>query len=99
VSGRTLVLGGVDVVDGSPVLDIKPYAPYTDALPAARCPAWVTVSAPAACLLDAVSRTGRVTGMPAQADAGENEPLQVGPVVICAEAQVQLEACWKQRAK
>ncbi|RMZ57187.1 hypothetical protein APUTEX25_004021, partial [Auxenochlorella protothecoides] len=26
VSGRTLLLGGADVVDGSPVLDVKPYA-------------------------------------------------------------------------
>lgn len=25
VQGRTLVLGGADIVDGSPVLDIKPY--------------------------------------------------------------------------
>ena len=31
-----LVLGGVDVVDGTPVLDIKPYLPYADALPDAR---------------------------------------------------------------
>ncbi len=25
IQGRTLVLGGVDIVDGSPILDIKPY--------------------------------------------------------------------------
>ena len=31
-----LVLGGVDMVDGTPVLDIKPYLPYADALPDAR---------------------------------------------------------------
>ena len=28
-----LVLGGVDLVDGTPVFDIKPYAPYTDSIP------------------------------------------------------------------
>jgi tRNA (Thr-GGU) A37 N-methylase len=38
-----LVLGGVDVVDGSPVLDIKPYVPFSDALPDAAAPDWVTV--------------------------------------------------------
>lgn len=38
-----LVLGGVDVVDGSPVLDIKPYVPFSDALPDASAPDWVRV--------------------------------------------------------
>ena len=31
-----LKLGGIDLVDGTPVLDIKPYVPYADALPDAR---------------------------------------------------------------
>ncbi len=31
-----LGLAGVDLLDGTPVLDIKPYLPYADALPAAR---------------------------------------------------------------
>jgi tRNA-Thr(GGU) m(6)t(6)A37 methyltransferase TsaA len=34
VKGRVqLLLGGVDLLDGTPVLDIKPYLPYADALP------------------------------------------------------------------
>lgn len=32
-SGLHLRLGGVDLLDGTPVLDIKPYVPYADALP------------------------------------------------------------------
>ena len=31
--GPVLRLGGVDLVDGTPVLDIKPYIPYCDSLP------------------------------------------------------------------
>jgi len=31
-----LFVSGVDLVDGTPVLDIKPYVPYADALPDAR---------------------------------------------------------------
>jgi hypothetical protein len=31
-----LRLGGVDMADGTPVLDIKPYLPYADSLPEAR---------------------------------------------------------------
>ncbi len=34
--GTWLELGAVDLVDGTPVLDIKPYIPYADALPDAR---------------------------------------------------------------
>ncbi|MBI5596869.1 MAG: tRNA (N6-threonylcarbamoyladenosine(37)-N6)-methyltransferase TrmO [Elusimicrobia bacterium] len=33
VEGDTLLLAGVDLVDGTPILDIKPYIPESDALP------------------------------------------------------------------
>ena len=44
VRGNTLLLGGADIVDGSPVLDIKPYVPFCDGVTSAAAPAWVTVS-------------------------------------------------------
>ena len=34
--GLALRLRGVDMLDGTPVLDIKPYVPYADAIPEAR---------------------------------------------------------------
>lgn len=33
IEGRRLQLRGVDLLDGTPVLDIKPYVPYADAFP------------------------------------------------------------------
>lgn len=42
-----LRVAGVDAVDGTPVLDIKPYVPYTDAYPAARS-GWLEEAAQAA---------------------------------------------------
>ena len=36
VSGTTLELAGGDFLDGTPVLDIKPYIPYADAIPDAQ---------------------------------------------------------------
>lgn len=36
VDGLVLHIRNVDMIDGSPVLDIKPYVPYTDAIPHAR---------------------------------------------------------------
>lgn len=35
VNGITLELAGGDFLDGTPVLDIKPYVPYSDAIPSA----------------------------------------------------------------
>jgi tRNA-Thr(GGU) m(6)t(6)A37 methyltransferase TsaA len=36
IEGNTLFILDVDIVDGTPLLDIKPYAPGFDALPQAR---------------------------------------------------------------
>ncbi len=33
IDGRTLHVRNLDILDGSPVLDLKPYLPYTDAIP------------------------------------------------------------------
>lgn len=40
IEGRTLHLRGVDLLDGTPVLDIKPYVPYADAFPEAKA-GWI----------------------------------------------------------
>jgi len=40
VEGRTLRLRGVDFLDGTPVLDLKPYVPYADAFPQSRA-GWI----------------------------------------------------------
>ncbi|KAH0915567.1 hypothetical protein HID58_030013 [Brassica napus] len=36
-----VLLSGVDLVDGTPVLDIKPYLPYSDSIQGASVPNWV----------------------------------------------------------
>lgn len=38
VEGRELTVKGMDAIDGTPVLDIKPYLPQYDSHPAARIP-------------------------------------------------------------
>jgi len=40
VEGRCLRVRGVDLLDGTPILDIKPYAPYADAFPDSRA-GWI----------------------------------------------------------
>lgn len=42
VEGNVLHVRGLDAVDGSPVLDVKPYVPHFDSVPDARVPAWVS---------------------------------------------------------
>ena len=44
VEHDTLHLSGADLIDGTPILDVKPFLPYADAPPpgqAVRAPAWV----------------------------------------------------------
>jgi|DewCreStandDraft_2_1066082.scaffolds.fasta_scaffold00774_16 tRNA-Thr(GGU) m(6)t(6)A37 methyltransferase TsaA len=41
VRGNVLRVLGLDAINGTPVLDLKPYVPYYDAVPDARQPAWV----------------------------------------------------------
>ncbi len=40
VEGHTIHVRGIDLLDGTPVLDIKPYVPYADAFPNARA-GWI----------------------------------------------------------
>jgi tRNA-Thr(GGU) m(6)t(6)A37 methyltransferase TsaA len=40
VEGQSLRVRGVDLLDGTPILDIKPYVPYADAFPDSRA-GWI----------------------------------------------------------
>jgi tRNA-Thr(GGU) m(6)t(6)A37 methyltransferase TsaA len=40
VEGTRLHVRGLDAVDGTPVLDLKPYIPHYDSVPGATLPAW-----------------------------------------------------------
>ena len=40
IEGRVLHVHGIDLLDGTPVLDLKPYLPYADAFPEAHA-GWV----------------------------------------------------------
>lgn len=41
VKGNVLRVGGLDALDGTPVLDVKPYIPHFDAVPDAKVPGWI----------------------------------------------------------
>jgi len=40
VEGNRLAIGGVDILDGTPLLDVKPYVPQFDAFPQSRA-GWI----------------------------------------------------------
>lgn len=42
--GSVLRVQGLDAIDGTPVIDIKPYIPGVDTVPDARVPKWMTES-------------------------------------------------------
>lgn len=39
--GNVLTVSGLDIVDGTPILDIKPYTPQYDKVDKAKVPSWV----------------------------------------------------------
>jgi tRNA (Thr-GGU) A37 N-methylase len=45
VEGSNLFVRGIDLIDGTPILDVKPYVPYADSFPAARA-GWIDAIAP-----------------------------------------------------
>lgn len=47
VDGRRLHVRGVDLLDGTPILDVKPYVPYADAFPEAKA-GWIDEIPPGA---------------------------------------------------
>ena len=40
VEGCTLTVSGLDALEGSPIIDIKPYLPRADSVPNAHVPEW-----------------------------------------------------------
>lgn len=42
----TLFVKGLDAVEGSPIIDIKPYIPRADSIPEARVPEWTSRGPP-----------------------------------------------------
>jgi tRNA-Thr(GGU) m(6)t(6)A37 methyltransferase TsaA len=41
VEGDTIYLSSLDLIDGTPIVDIKPYVPYSDCIQNATCPEWI----------------------------------------------------------
>jgi len=80
-----LVLSGLDLVDGTPILDVKPYVPFCDCLPGATAPWWVDGSDAAEPIQGGVPQAGpRATEAPT-------------PVEVEAGCVDRLEALWRRR--
>lgn len=41
ISGKNIFLTGADLIDGTPIIDIKPYIPDYDSIPDAKVPSWI----------------------------------------------------------
>lgn len=78
VEGLSLRVRGVDMIDGTPVLDVKPYVPYADAHPEART-GWVSPLEPLAPLT------------PAEAPPDPEPGFEVGWSAHAAEQAAWLE--------
>jgi hypothetical protein len=100
IDGRKLTLGGADIVDGSPVLDMKPYLPFCDSIPGAVAPEWVRLegfwcAGPCQHAGPAVHEVLVKGCCAAQvSDSCEDDPVAVAEVIISARGREQLEQCW-----
>jgi len=82
----SLVLSGLDLVDGTPILDVKPYVPFCDCLPGATAPWWVDGSDAAEPI-----QGGREAG---EGEDNEGDLVSVAVEEACRE---RLEALWTRR--
>ena len=82
-----LTLAGCDLVDGTPVLDVKPYVPFCDAVPNARAPVWV--------------RKGdeSVSSSVTSASSGAEEPLKIAAVRFAANAESEVANAYLRSVK
>jgi len=69
-------LAALDLIDGTPILDIKPYLPWVDAVPAAATPSWIPDPGEDAAL-------GR--GLQAEMDSDSEEQL----AALCADGALE----------
>jgi tRNA-Thr(GGU) m(6)t(6)A37 methyltransferase TsaA len=91
--GTVLLLGGIDLVDGTPVFDIKPYLPYAESLPEARGgfaaeePPRLTVAAATPDFATLPERSRRVISEALSLDprppAGREEPGRIHGAGLC----------------
>jgi hypothetical protein len=76
--GPVLLLGGVDLADGTPVFDVKPYVPYCDAVNGAR--GGFAPEAPTALRVEVEpAAAGRFKALPQRAQAVIRECLALDP--------------------
>jgi len=75
IEGCDIHVRGIDLLNGTPVLDVKPYLPYADAFPDARA-GWIDAVPRDAPQYARYTAPAPVSGAPAQAEPngeGENE--------------------------
>jgi tRNA-Thr(GGU) m(6)t(6)A37 methyltransferase TsaA len=89
IEGLSLFVRGLDLLDGTPVLDLKPYIPYCDSLPDANH-GWLELEARAGGGDPALAALGAVTGVGAPG-ARPRDPLADYQVEFTALALEQLD--------
>jgi tRNA-Thr(GGU) m(6)t(6)A37 methyltransferase TsaA len=76
--GPVLLLGGIDLVDGTPVFDIKPHLPYAETPPAARA-GYAETAIPRLPVRVAPTAEAAFAALPARAQAVVRESLALDP--------------------
>lgn len=91
--GPILRIRGADLMDGTPILDIKPYIPYADAHPDARGRLCIGTAGGAAGGGNSASVAGERSAPPAGGAAGRAGPGSPAPVSGGPAESVRLRVC------
>jgi hypothetical protein len=103
-TGPVLRLGEVDLLDGTPVLDIKPYIPYPNALPRAR-PRFAAEPSATAWAVDCTTEAWdrKLLHRIAQVDAGRATLLDrernSGAIGIAVAHHSRTPGYWRERIR
>jgi len=92
-----ITLGGCDLVDGTPVLDIKPYVPFCDAVRDAVAPAWVRRGGTREDGRDASKVRGEKSTDERRATL--DDPLEIAAVRFDASAETAVAAAYLRSVK
>jgi tRNA-Thr(GGU) m(6)t(6)A37 methyltransferase TsaA len=97
VKGRVL-LSGLDLLDGTPVLDIKPYIPDYDSVPEAIVPDWVREPSGAGAMAAVRWAPGAREKLAIAAARGKGKALRTLPDVASVSAVAEEVLAWDVRS-
>jgi tRNA-Thr(GGU) m(6)t(6)A37 methyltransferase TsaA len=97
VNGLVLEVGDIDLIEGTPVLDLKPYVPYADAFPSARA-GWLDEEASAGANADTDANASAHANANAKGGARADAPRDpIASYAVRFERDAERAVVWLEK--